>query len=214
MVSTDVVPELVEAGVQAIMNHRISNFDASRKPINRYAPGLAFKDRDQIAGGIVVRRVRMQCATHLPLPPGGDGAHLVEVSTLTTPNLIGFKGGTGQIGSVREISATLGNRLCYIGVMPTHELFAQADNGTGVTTCSSAVFKSVPELALRFFNAMRCDNKPTIKRNPKEFHFSFARIRDRVPGYAVSIIKSGGTRDRHGLWSGAPAVDRFDSANG
>ncbi len=107
------------------------------------------------------------------------------------PNLIGFKDGTGQIGTVREITATLGDRLCYIGGMPTHELFAQAYNGTGVTTYSSAVFNFVPDLALRFFNAMRSDDKPTMERILKEFFFPFARIRDRVPGYAVSIIKSG-----------------------
>jgi 5-dehydro-4-deoxyglucarate dehydratase len=107
------------------------------------------------------------------------------------PNLIGFKDGTGQIGTVREITATLGDRLCYIGGMPTHELFAEAYSGAGVTTYSSAVFNFVPELALRFFNAMRSDDKSTMEQILRDFFFPFARIRDRVPGYAVSIIKSG-----------------------
>lgn len=107
------------------------------------------------------------------------------------PNLIGFKDGTGQIGTVREITATLGDRLCYIGGMPTHELFAQAYNGAGVTTYSSAVFNFVPELALRFFNAMRSGDNATMEQLLNDFFFPFARIRDRVPGYAVSIIKSG-----------------------
>jgi 5-dehydro-4-deoxyglucarate dehydratase len=107
------------------------------------------------------------------------------------PNLIGFKDGTGQIGTVREITATLGDRLCYIGGMPTHELFAEAYNGAGVTTYSSAVFNFVPELALKFFNAMRSNDKATMEQILKDFFFPFARIRDRVPGYAVSIIKSG-----------------------
>jgi len=107
------------------------------------------------------------------------------------PNLIGFKDGTGQIGTVREITATLGDRLCYIGGMPTHELFAEAYNGAGVTTYSSAVFNFVPELALQFFNAMRSNDKATMEQILKDFFFPFARIRDRVPGYAVSIIKSG-----------------------
>jgi len=107
------------------------------------------------------------------------------------PNLIGFKDGTGQIGTVREITATLGDRLCYVGGMPTHELYAEAYNGAGVTTYSSAVFNFVPELALRFFNAMRGGDRATMEKILNEFFFPFARIRDRVPGYAVSIIKSG-----------------------
>ena len=35
------------------------------------------------------------------------------------PNLVGFKDGTGDIATVRRIVATLGDRLTYIGGMPT-----------------------------------------------------------------------------------------------
>lgn len=107
------------------------------------------------------------------------------------PNLIGFKDGTGDIAQVRRIVATLGDRLTYIGGMPTHELFAEAYNGAGVTTYSSAVFNFIPGLALEFFNAMRSSDKDTMQRILKEFFYPFMDIRDRQTGYAVSAIKAG-----------------------
>lgn len=107
------------------------------------------------------------------------------------PNLVGFKDGTGDIGTVRRIVATLGDRLTYVGGMPTHEFFAEAYNAMGVTTYSSAVFNFIPELALEFFNAMRADDKATMARLLDEFFYPFMDIRDRQPGYAVSAIKAG-----------------------
>lgn len=107
------------------------------------------------------------------------------------PNLVGFKDGTGDIATVRRIVATLGDRLTYVGGMPTHEFFAEAYNAMGVTTYSSAVFNFVPELALDFFNAMRADDKATMARLLDGFFYPFMDIRDRMPGYAVSAIKAG-----------------------
>ncbi|WP_269584548.1 5-dehydro-4-deoxyglucarate dehydratase [Roseibium sp. Sym1] len=107
------------------------------------------------------------------------------------PNLVGFKDGTGKVDHVRHITATLGDRLCYVGGMPTHELYAEALYGAGVTTYSSAVFNFVPELALRFFNALRGNDRDTVQQILKDFFFPFADLRDRRPGYAVSAIKAG-----------------------
>lgn len=107
------------------------------------------------------------------------------------PNLIGFKDGTGKVDLVRHITAKLGDRLCYIGGMPTHELFAEGFNGVGVTTYSSAVFNFVPALAQRFYKAMRAGDRPTMEEILNRFFFPFATLRDRQAGYAVSIIKAG-----------------------
>lgn len=114
-------------------------------------------------------------------------ARLAEVC----PNLIGFKDGTGRIDLVRHVTAKLGDRLCYIGGMPTHELFAEGFNGVGVTTYSSAVFNFVPELAQRFYRAMRSGDRATMEKILHSFFFPFAALRDREPGYPVSIIKAG-----------------------
>ena len=107
------------------------------------------------------------------------------------PNLIGFKDGSGKLDLVREVTATMSDRLFTLGGMPTHELFAEAYNAAGVSTYSSAIFNFVPELALKFYNAMRSDDKAVMEQILVDFFFPFARIRDRQPGYPVSIIKAG-----------------------
>ena len=107
------------------------------------------------------------------------------------PNLVGFKDGTGKTELVRHITAKLGNRLSYIGGMPTHELYAQGFHGLGLSTYSSAVFNFVPQLALRFYNALQTNDNATMAQILDDFFFPFATLRDRQKGYAVSIIKAG-----------------------
>lgn len=107
------------------------------------------------------------------------------------PNLIGFKDGSGDIAAVRQICARLGDRLIYIGGMPTHELYAEAYDAAGVSTYSSAIFNFAPEMAQRFYRAMREKDKATTHDLLTRFFYPYSAIRDRAPGYAVSIIKAG-----------------------
>lgn len=107
------------------------------------------------------------------------------------PNLIGFKDGTGDILAVRQIVSKLGQRLAYIGGMPTHELFAEAFNAVGVSTYSSAVFNFVPELALKFFGAMRGNDRTTMETILQDFFYPFMALRERRQGYAVAAVKAG-----------------------
>lgn len=107
------------------------------------------------------------------------------------PNLVGFKDGSGDIGLVRQITATMGDRLTYLGGMPTAELFAEAYLGAGFTTYSSAVFNFVPALAMEFYRALRAGERERTEQILKEFFYPFMAIRDRQTGYAVSAIKAG-----------------------
>lgn len=109
----------------------------------------------------------------------------------TCPNLIGFKDGTGDIGMVRQITATMGDRLTYLGGMPTAELYAEAYLGAGFTTYSSAVFNFVPGLANRFYAALRAGDRAGCETILKEFFYPFMALRARRKGYAVSAIKAG-----------------------
>lgn len=118
-------------------------------------------------------------------------AETVQRLSDACPNLIGFKDGVGEIDLVTRIRATLGDRLVYIGGMPTHELFASAYDAAGFSTYSSAVFNFVPELALTFYNALRAGDRSTMDRILHGFFYPFADIRDRVAGYPVSLIKGG-----------------------
>ncbi|PWW04597.1 5-dehydro-4-deoxyglucarate dehydratase [Hoeflea marina] len=107
------------------------------------------------------------------------------------PNLIGFKDGTGDIGLVRQITAKMGDRLTYLGGMPTAELFAEAYLGAGFTTYSSAVFNFVPALANRFYAALRAGENHTCTELLNSFFYPFMALRSRQKGYAVSAIKAG-----------------------
>ncbi|MGM0858847.1 MAG: 5-dehydro-4-deoxyglucarate dehydratase [Pseudomonadota bacterium] len=121
---------------------------------------------------------------------------LFDVDTLTRlceacPNLVGFKDGHGEMGRIRHVTAALGDRLTYLGGMPTAELFAEAYLAAGFTTYSSAVFNFVPDLAVRFYKALRAHDTHTCEKILNDFFFPFMELRNRCPGYAVSAIKAG-----------------------
>lgn len=107
------------------------------------------------------------------------------------PNLIGFKDGSGDIGLVRQITATMGDRLTYLGGMPTAELFAEAYLAAGFTTYSSAVFNFVPDLAVEFYKALRAGERANCERILRDFFYPFMALRSRRKGYAVAAIKAG-----------------------
>lgn len=107
------------------------------------------------------------------------------------PNLVGFKDGTGDIGLVRQITAKIGDRLTYLGGMPTAELFAESYLAAGFTTYSSAVFNFVPGLAIEFYNALRAGDRAKCEKILIDFFYPFMTIRNRARGYAVAAIKAG-----------------------
>jgi 5-dehydro-4-deoxyglucarate dehydratase len=145
----------------------------------------------------IAARIRAVChATRMGVIVYNRGQARVSAEQLARladecPNLIGFKDGTGDIDTVRRVTIQLGDRLAYIGGMPTHELFAQAYKGAGMPTYSSAVFNFVPETALAFHRALSAGDDAACETMLRDFYYPFARIRDRKAGYAVSAIKAG-----------------------
>lgn len=107
------------------------------------------------------------------------------------PNLVGFKDGVGDIELMMRIYCKLGDRLTYIGGLPTAETFAPAYLEMGVTTYSSAIFNFMPEWALAFYKAVRARDMETIKRELNRFVLPYIALRNRGKGYAVSIVKAG-----------------------
>lgn len=107
------------------------------------------------------------------------------------PNFIGYKDGIGDLQLMQAIHYRLGDRLVHIGGLPTAEVFAQPYLEMGVTTYSSAVFNFVPELALRFYQAVRARDAATVDSLMKSFYLPLIALRDRKKGYAVSMIKAG-----------------------
>ncbi|UYG03805.1 5-dehydro-4-deoxyglucarate dehydratase [Halomonas sp. LR3S48] len=107
------------------------------------------------------------------------------------PNLIGLKDGKGDIQLLNKIVKTVGDRLVYIGGVPTAEIFAEAYLSIGVNTYSSAVFNFVPDMAVRFYKELRQGNREVVKQITNDFFIPFVDLRDRKAGYAVSLIKAG-----------------------
>jgi len=120
-------------------------------------------------------------------------AEAVQQLADACPNLVGLKDGKGDMQLLNQIVKTVGDRLVYVGGVPTAEIFAEAYLSIGVNTYSSAVFNFVPELAVTFYRALRQGDSATVKRITNDFFIPFINLRDRRKGYAVSLIKEGAT---------------------
>lgn len=107
------------------------------------------------------------------------------------PNLIGFKDGHGDVEQLVRVRQGLGDRLVYIGGMPTAEVYAVPYFGAGFSTYSSAVFNFVPRAALEFYAAVRAGDRATTDRLLRDFFLPYIALRGRKRGYAVSIVKAG-----------------------
>lgn len=106
-------------------------------------------------------------------------------------NLIALKDGKGDMQALNKIVKTVGDRLVYIGGVPTAEIFAEAYLSIGVNTYSSAVFNFVPDMAVTFYRELRKGNHEAVKQITNDFFIPFVDLRDRKAGYAVSLIKAG-----------------------
>ena len=107
------------------------------------------------------------------------------------PNLVGYKDGVGDIELMTRVHSRMGDRLTYVGGLPTAETFALPYLDMGVTTYSSAVFNFVPEFAIAFYAAVRRRDHAVIDAGLRNFILPLIAIRNRKKGYAVSIIKAG-----------------------
>jgi 5-dehydro-4-deoxyglucarate dehydratase len=107
------------------------------------------------------------------------------------PNLVGFKDGVGDIELMTRIFVRMGERLVYIGGLPTAETFAAPYLTMGVTTYSSAIFNFMPRWALSFYRAVRANDQAAVLSGLRDFVLPYIGLRNRGRGYAVSIVKAG-----------------------
>jgi 5-dehydro-4-deoxyglucarate dehydratase len=115
----------------------------------------------------------------------------IEQLCARCPNLVGFKDGYGDIELMTRIYARLGDRLTYVGGLPTAETFALPYLEMGVTTYSSAIFNFLPNFAQQFYAAVRRRDHQHVYTALREFVLPYIALRNRRKGYAVSIVKAG-----------------------
>lgn len=148
------------------------------------------------SGGIVEHAKAVCAATRLGVVFYNRDNAVLNESALgqlcdACPNLVGFKDGHGDIELMTRICARLGDRLTYIGGLPTAETFALPYLEIGVTTYSSAIFNFLPEFAQEFYAAVRRRDRGIVLEMLRSFVLPYIGIRSRRKGYAVSIVKAG-----------------------
>jgi len=152
--------------------------------------------------GLVEYTREVAAATDLPLIVYNRGnARYTEASAVEVahfPNVVGFKDGTGDVDLVARIVRAVTDALApsgkpfqFFNGLPTAEVSQQAYRAIGVTLYSSATFAFAPELALAFYEALERGDEELIAALLRDFFHPLVRLRDTVPGYAVSLIKAG-----------------------
>ena len=154
--------------------------------------------------GLVAYVRDVAAATDLPvIVYNRNNARFTDASAIAVskiPNVIGFKDGTGDLDNVGRIVravtdalASEGKDFLFFNGMPTAETTQQAYRAIGVPLYSSATFAFAPDLALAFYNALETGNDALANALMREFFHPLVRLRDTVPGYAVSLVKAGVT---------------------
>jgi 5-dehydro-4-deoxyglucarate dehydratase len=142
-------------------------------------------------------------------------ASAVEAAHIS--NVVGFKDGTGDIDMVARIVRAVtdslessGKPFQFFNGLPTAEVSQQAYRAIGVTLYSSATFAFAPELALAFYEALERADGALVDALLRDFFHPLVRLRDTVPGYAVSLIKAGVTME--GIEAGPVRPPLIDAA--
>ncbi|CAN5138131.1 5-dehydro-4-deoxyglucarate dehydratase [soil metagenome] len=111
------------------------------------------------------------------------------------PKVVGFKDGTGDVALAQDIvsavAATGREDFQFFNGLLTAELSQAAYRGLGIPLYSSAVFAMAPRIAAAHYYAYTTGNEEARTRLLQEFYFPLARLRDRVPGFGVSLVKAG-----------------------
>ncbi len=116
----------------------------------------------------------------------------VEVAAI--PNVVGFKDGIGDLDLMQRIvlsvRAGVDKPFQFFNGLPTAEMTQLAYRGIGVELYSSAVFCFAPEISLGFYNAVQAGDIELVNRFLFEFYKPLVELRDKVPGYAVALVKA------------------------
>lgn len=124
------------------------------------------------------------------------------VALLDIPTVVGIKDGRGDVDgmlrlvtAVRESGHPRAAEFGFLNGLPTAEMSVQAYEAIGVDSYSSAVLCFAPDIATAFYRAVRTGNKRVAARLLAEFYLPLVALRDRVPGYAVALVKAGARLD-------------------
>ncbi|MCX5263431.1 5-dehydro-4-deoxyglucarate dehydratase [Streptomyces sp. NBC_00199] len=144
--------------------------------------------------GLVAQLEQIAARTPLPLIAYQRGQVAFTVASLrriaALPTVVGLKDGHSDLDRLQRLTLAAPEGFLFFNGAATAEIQARAYTAVGVPAYSSAVHAFAPEIANAFFAAARDGDDKTADRLLRDFYVPFVELRDRVPGYAVSLVKA------------------------
>lgn len=144
--------------------------------------------------GLVGQLARLAERTRLPLIAYQRGQVAFTAATLrrvaAVPGVIGLKDGHSDLDRLQRLTLAAPAGFLFFNGASTAEIQARAYATVGVPAYSSAVHAFAPEIANAFFTALRDGDHGTLDKLLRDFYVPLVELRDRVPGYAVSLVKA------------------------
>ncbi|WP_405623997.1 5-dehydro-4-deoxyglucarate dehydratase [Streptomyces sp. NBC_00076] len=144
--------------------------------------------------GLVAQLEQIAARTRLPLIAyqRGQVAFGVEAFRRVSeiPGVIGLKDGHSDLDRLQRLTLAAPEGFLFFNGAATAEIQARAYATVGVPAYSSAVHAFAPEIANAFFTALRDGDDGAVDKLLHEFYVPLVELRDRVPGYAVSLVKA------------------------
>ncbi|MFF4485198.1 5-dehydro-4-deoxyglucarate dehydratase [Streptomyces sp. NPDC001544] len=151
--------------------------------------------------GLVAQLAHIAARTRLPLIAYQRGQVTFGADAFRRitriPGVIGLKDGHSDLDRLQRLTLAAPEGFLFFNGAATAEIQARAYATVGVPAYSSAVHAFAPEIANAFFTALHGGDGGTVDKLLREFYVPLVELRDRVPGYAVSLVKAAARlRDR------------------
>lgn len=149
---------------------------------------------DASQDGLVEQLRRISAGTRLPLIAYQRGQVAFSADALRRiaeiPTVIGLKDGHSDLDRLQRLTLAAPDGFLFFNGSATAEIQARAYATVGVPAYSSAVHAFAPEIAKAFLTALRERDDMAVDRLLREFYVPLVELRDRAPGYAVSLVKA------------------------
>lgn len=144
--------------------------------------------------GLVRQVEEIAARTRLPLIAYQRGQVAFTASSLrrlaALPTVIGLKDGHSDLDRLQRLTLAAPEDFLFFNGAATAEIQARAYATVGVPAYSSAVHAFAPEIANAFFAALKDGDEGAVEKLLRDFYVPLVELRDRVPGYAVSLVKA------------------------
>lgn len=144
--------------------------------------------------GLVAQLEQIAARTRLPLIAYQRGQVAFSVASLKRiadiPTVVGLKDGHSDLDRLQRLTLAAPEDFLFFNGAATAEIQARAYATVGVPAYSSAVHAFAPEIANAFFTAFQGGDDGTVDKLLRDFYVPLVELRDRVPGYAVSLVKA------------------------